>query len=136
MTESRSNRRQYLRYRVRLPARISSLSPVRNRKTGTSQFQFTDELCADLSLGGAFIAMSEPIDPGQRLLIEFHLPSARPLETLARVTRSTRDTRPSQTGIGIAFEQTTSAQRALLEKFLNPDASDPIPSLDLGDFSD
>ncbi len=124
MVESASNRRQHSRYRVQLFARISSLGPVRNRKTGTSQFQFTDELCADISLGGAFIAMREPLEPGQRLLVEFHLPSKQPLEAIAQVMRSTKHTAPTQTGIGVAFEQTTSTQRALLEALLSPEASE------------
>ena len=48
-------RRRHPRIEARIPVRVSTIEPERDRWTGRPFFRATDETCANVSRGGAFI---------------------------------------------------------------------------------
>ena len=71
-------RQQHRRLNVRVPIRISSIDPERDPETGKPFFRISEEYSSDLSGGGAFIACSEAITPGRRVLLEIDIPNGTP----------------------------------------------------------
>ena len=65
---------RYSRLSVRVPVRISSIDPEFDPTTGKPFFYTSEEVCLNLSRGGAFVATGDGIAPGRRLLVELDLP--------------------------------------------------------------
>jgi Tfp pilus assembly protein PilZ len=117
-----SNRRRHERVATDVTVRISTIEPERDPWTGRPFFRATQETCANVSRGGAFVKTNEPLTPGRRLLVEVHLPNTRPIETIGRVAWTKRITTPhpgaDESGIGIEFIGGASDQFAALEGYI------------------
>jgi uncharacterized protein (TIGR02266 family) len=131
MTADSSERRRHRRVCTRMPVRISTIEPERDRWTGRPFFRATRETCANLSRGGLFVRTQEPLSPGRRILIEMALPNGRPVEAIGRVAWSKRvvgrgETEP-ESGIGVEFLGGSPDQFADLEAYLHE--LEPEPAL-------
>lgn len=84
------NRRQqrHRRVAVALPVRISTIDAEIDRETGKPFFRSSEETCANVSRGGAFVATADPVAPGRRILLEIDLPSGESVQTIGRVAWS------------------------------------------------
>jgi Tfp pilus assembly protein PilZ len=106
-----SNRRRHRRITATIPVRISTIEPERDPWTGRPFFRATQEHCANLSRGGAFVQTVEPIAPGRRVIVELELPSGERLEAIGRVAWAKTLMAPGQNrgegaeggGIGVEF---------------------------------
>ncbi len=101
-------RRRHPRVPLALSIRVSSIDPEIDPWTGRPFFRSSQELCANLSRGGAFIRTREPFAAGRRLLLELALPDGRPLEAVGRVAWTRVVLRPAgsdddATGVGVEF---------------------------------
>jgi Tfp pilus assembly protein PilZ len=102
---------RHKRLSLRVNVRISTLDPVRDTFTGDRYFRVSEETCADLSEGGAFVATHQPLEKDCRVMLELELPDGDSVQTIGRVvwTRSELATpgvakKSGQvSGIGIAF---------------------------------
>ncbi len=106
MSDYEANRR-HRRFPSEMPARISTIDPERDPWTGRPFFRATQEHCANVSRGGAFVHTAEPLAPGRRLLIELQLPNGQRLEAIGRVAWSKTVLSPRESddsgGIGVEF---------------------------------
>jgi Tfp pilus assembly protein PilZ len=125
-----SGRRRHRRVDALLPVRISTLEPERDPWTGRPFFRASQETCANVSRGGAFVRTAEPLTPGRRVLLEFVMPDGHPLEAIGRVAWTRRVLAPlerdSEAGIGIEFLGGPSDQFSALENWIEklpPDAA-------------
>jgi len=129
-----SNRRRFQRVSTDAPVRISTIEPERDPWTGRPFFRASQEVCANVSRGGAFVKTSEPLDPGRRLLVEVHLPSGVPLEAIGRVAWTKRvmtaHARAADSGIGIEFIGGAADQFAALEEYIENLAIRPSATTD------
>ena len=104
---SNLNRRRHRRIETNVSVRISTIEPERDRWTGRPFFRASQETCANVSRGGAFVETNEPLDPGRRLLVEVRLPGGEPMEAIGRVAWTKRimtpHARDGASGIGIEF---------------------------------
>jgi len=98
------------RISLRLRARISTIDPETDPRTGRRFFRAADEICANLSRGGAFISMRETIPTGRRVLVELDIPGGQQVQAVGRVawTRKALATQlpaghAREPGIGIQF---------------------------------
>ena len=123
-----SGRRRHQRIEARLPVRISTLEPERDPWTGRPFFRASQETCANVSRGGAFVRTAEPLTPGRRVLLELELPDGRALEAIGRVAWTRRVLAPlerdSEAGIGIEFLGGPSDHFSLLESWLEKLSTD------------
>lgn len=107
MSESSTPQRRYRRVTARVPLRISTIEPERDRWTGRPFFRATREESANLSRGGVFVRTREPLAPGRRVLLEISLPNGKPLEAIGRVAWSKRvvtsGEQSADSGVGIEF---------------------------------
>jgi hypothetical protein len=121
---------------VRLRARVSTIDPETDPFTGKRFFRSTEETCANVSRGGAFVSMRDVIPPGRRLLVELEIPGGRPVQAVGRVawTRSSvmRDdpqdhtdlpagssvANASEPGIGVEFVGCRRDEMIALERFV------------------
>ena len=107
MSEASTHRRRFERVRADIPVRISTIEPERDPWTGRPFFRASQETCANVSRGGAFVRTAEPLAPGRRVLLEFELPDGQPIEAIGRVAWTRRVLAPrerdSEAGIGIEF---------------------------------
>lgn len=117
-----SERRRHSRVSSKLKVRLSTIEPERDPWTGRPFFRATQERCANVSRGGAFIDTAEPLPPGRRLLLEFHLPDGRQLEAIGRVAWSKKIMNPrehdSDAGIGVEFLGGSPAHFSALEQYI------------------
>jgi len=118
-----ANRRKFQRVSTDAPVRISTIEPERDPWTGRPFFRASQEVCANVSRGGAFVKTAEPLDPGRRLLVEVHLPNGVPLEAIGRVAWTkhvmTAHARAADSGIGIEFIGGAADQFAALEDYIH-----------------
>ncbi len=123
-----SGRRRHKRVEAMLPVRISTIEPERDPWTGRPFFRASQETCANVSRGGAFVRTAEPLTPGRRLLVEIELPDGRPLEAIGRVAWTRRVLAPlerdSEAGIGIEFLGGPSEQFSVLEDLIEKLSTD------------
>ena len=102
-----SGRRRHKRIDAAIPVRISTIEPERDPWNGRPFFRASQETCANVSRGGAFVRTAEPLAPGRRVLLEFQLPDGRPIEAIGRVAWTRRvlapQARDNEGGIGIEF---------------------------------
>ncbi|MCP4036013.1 MAG: PilZ domain-containing protein [bacterium] len=104
-------KQEHRRVSVRVPIRISTIDPDKDPKTGKLYFFTSEELSANISRGGAFVATPEDIDPGRRVLVEIDIPNGSNIQTLGRVVwkrvgtgAGQAETSPrARSGIGIQF---------------------------------
>jgi Tfp pilus assembly protein PilZ len=118
---------RFRRKLVRLPVRISSIDPEVDPETGKPYFVTAEELCGDLSRGGAFVMTPEPPRPGSRLLVELALPDGEAVQAVARVAW-TRVRLPSEgpdvhSGFGVEFLGGARRHLVAIEEFVAASAS-------------
>lgn len=135
MAAESPERRRHRRVTTRMPVRISTIEPERDRWTGRPFFRATRETCANLSRGGLFVRTHEPLAPGRRILIEMALPNGRPVEAIGRVAWSkrvvTRGEIEAESGIGVEFLGGAPDQFAALEAYI--DELEPGPEAAVSD---
>lgn len=109
MTDPSDRSRRHRRVSVHVPVHITAIDPERDPRTGHSYFLDTREYVANVSRGGAFIRTDDPPSPGQRVLVQIHLPDEEPLETIGRIAWSKRviaapgEPQDEAAGAGIEF---------------------------------
>jgi len=123
MPQAPTERRRHTRVPLALSIRVSTIDPETDPWTGRPFFRSSQELCANLSRGGAFVRTREPFSAGRRLLIELELPDGRPLEAVGRVAWTRVVLRPAgrsdeETGVGIEFLGGVPDELARLEELL------------------
>ena len=115
-------RRRHRRVTTELPVRISTIEADRDPWTGRPFFRASQETCANLSRGGAFVRTGELLEPGRRVLLEISLPNGSQVEAIGRVawTKRTLEQRSAEidTGVGIEFLGGASSQLSLLADFV------------------
>ncbi len=123
MSEDRCNRRRHPRIQASLPVRISTIEPERDPWTGRPFFRASQETCANVSRGGAFVQTSEPLTPGRRILVELKLPNGAPLEAIGRVAWTKRVMTPHErnhdAGVGIEFLGGVAEHFSALQEFID-----------------
>lgn len=77
--------RRHARTRIALPARVASVDPDRNPRTGASVFRIFDALTLDISDGGLALSSLEDLGSGRRVLVELELPDGRSIELAGRI---------------------------------------------------
>lgn len=123
MTESSSNKRRHHRVHAAIPVRISTIEPERDPWTGRPYFRASQETCANLSRGGAFVRTTELLDPGRRVLVEISLPDGAQVEAIGRVAWTKRLLTPDATqpdsGVGVEFLGAVAEQFAALDEYVS-----------------
>jgi Tfp pilus assembly protein PilZ len=117
---------RYRRLNLRVPARVTTLDAVRDGAAGERYFRVSEETCANLSEGGAFVATHQPIQQDCRVMLEIELPDGQSVQTVGRVVWSqTELASPGRarasgqaSGIGVAFTRAAPDQADLLERYL------------------
>jgi hypothetical protein len=122
-TPHKQNTQKFRRLNVRLAARISTLDSERDPQTGRPYFRSSNEICQNVSRGGAFVMTEEPVRPGSRLLVEFDLPGGDIVQTIARVAwsraRLSMHETESQSGVGIEFLGGAPEHLSALERYIS-----------------
>ena len=109
MTDESDRARRHRRVSVHVPVHITTIDPERDPRTGQSYFQDVREYVANVSRGGAFIRTNDPPSPGQRVLVQIHVPDDEPVETIGRIAWSKRvitapgEAGDEEAGAGIEF---------------------------------
>lgn len=105
-----------------IPVRISTIEPDRDPLTGRSYFRASQETCANVSRGGAFIRTAELLDPGRRVLVELSLPDGARVEAIGRVAWTQRSMVAAGAelgcGVGVEFLGGSVEQFTILEDFV------------------
>ena len=107
--QAKGPERRHRRVSARIPVRISTIEPEQDPWTGRRYFRASDETCANVSRGGAFVRTAELLDPGRRVLLELELPGGRQIEAIGRVAWTQRALSPGEaeaelsTGVGVEF---------------------------------
>ena len=116
------DQRRHERIDTSLPVRVSTIEADRDPWTGRPYFRTSQEMCANLSRGGAFVRTGELLEPGKRVLLEISLPNGSQVEAIGRVawTKRTLEQRSDEldTGVGVEFLGGASSQLSLLEDFV------------------
>ena len=117
-----SPQRRHQRVSAEIPVRISTIEPDRDPLTGRNYFRASQEQCANVSRGGAFIRTTELLDPGRRVLVELSLPDGAQVEAIGRVAWAQHEigstpARPS-CGVGVEFLGGAAEQLSVLEAFI------------------
>ena len=116
---------RFTRLSVRMGVRVSTIDPETDPWTGKTFFRSSEETCANVSRGGAFVVTKEPIPRGRRLLLEFEIPGGREVQTMATVVWSsglapgTPAGEPGERGIGVEFLGGSRDQLLELERFIS-----------------
>ena len=122
-------RRRQRRVDADIPVRISTIEPEKDPLTGRSYFRASQERCANVSRGGAFVKTTELLEPGRRVLIELSLPDGGQVEAIGRIAWTKRVISPHEPvpdcGIGIEFLGGAAEQFSVLEEFVNREEDDP-----------
>ena len=95
-TDNYQDRRRHRRIAASMPVRISTIEPERDPWTGRPFFRASQETCANVSRGGAYVQTGEPLAPGRRILLELTLPDGRPVEAIGRIAWSKRVLTPRE----------------------------------------
>ena len=122
-TDNYQDRRRHRRVSATMPVRISTIEPERDPWTGRPFFRASQETCANVSRGGAYVQTGEPLAPGRRILLEITLPDGQPVEAIGRIAWSKRVLTPRerdvQAGIGIEFLGGAAEQFSALENYID-----------------
>ena len=129
MSEASSyERRRHPRVAANLDVRISTIEPERDPWTGRPFFRASQETCANVSRGGAFVRTGEELTPGRRLLVELKLPDGAPLEAIGRVAWTKRviggPPGEDSVGVGVEFIGGSPEELERLELFIDDLADD------------
>jgi Tfp pilus assembly protein PilZ len=120
--DGRRRERRHERLKGEFPVRVSTIEADQDPWTGKSYFRASQETCADVSRGGAFVRTTELLNPGRRILLELHLPNGSQIEAIGRVawTRRilTQGSPQPDTGVGVEFLGGATDQLAALDDFL------------------
>jgi Tfp pilus assembly protein PilZ len=113
--------RRHARIDLRALARVSSIDPERDG-SGALCFHESEELCENLSVGGAFIHSADPPARGRRVLLQIHLPDGASVEAVGRVAWAQRELggpgEPHASGAGIEFLSDDLETRSVIERYL------------------
>jgi hypothetical protein len=116
-------RRRHRRVAASISVRISTIEPERDPWTGRPFFRASQETCANVSRGGAYVMTAEPLAPGRRILLEIALPDGLPIEAIGRVAWSKRVLTPRerdvQAGIGVEFLGGAAEHFSALEGYID-----------------
>lgn len=119
---SGEHRRRHPRVEAEIPVRVSTIEADRDPWTGQPYFRSSQEVCANLSRGGAFVRTGELLEPGRRVLLEISLPSGAQVEAIGRVAWTKRHLERSgpqlDSGVGIEFLGGASSQLSAIEEFV------------------
>jgi len=122
-TDNYQDRRRHRRVSASMPVRISTIEPERDPWTGRPFFRASQETCANVSRGGAYVQTGEPLAPGRRILLEITLPDGQPVEAIGRIAWYKRVLTPRerdvQAGIGIEFLGGAAEQFSALENYID-----------------
>ncbi len=119
--------RQHDRTPVEVDVRVSTIDAEIDPETGRRYFRETEETCATLSPGGAFIRSLDPPAEGRRLVLQIHVPGeGKPIEATGRVAWTQRALDPggnldepaSTTGAGVEFTDADPHARLILARYL------------------
>jgi hypothetical protein len=120
--QTRSPGRRHDRVEASIPVKISTIEAERDPWTGRRYFRASEETCANLSRGGAFVRTVELLHPGQRVLLEMNLPTGS-LEAIGRVAWTKHSLSPDApdfgTGVGVEFLGAESDDLDALARFLD-----------------
>ena len=125
-------RRQHRRVQASIPVRISTIESLRDPWTGKPYFRASQETCANVSRGGAFVRTTELLDPGRRVLLELQLPNGSQIEAVGRVAWTKRSLSGAQpdSGVGVEFLGGATDQLAALDEFLTRAGDEPAEDRD------
>ena len=121
MDVDHESERRHPRIDVRMEIRISTIDPELDPGTGKPYFRTSEETCANVSRGGAFVLTHDPVEPGRRLLIEMTIPGGPNLQAIGRVAWSRAEITPSGercSGIGVEFLGGSSEQLGALDDYI------------------
>jgi Tfp pilus assembly protein PilZ len=112
--------RRHPRVDVRMEIRISTIDAERDPGNGKPYFRTSEETCANVSRGGAFVLTHEPIEPGRRLLVEMTIPGGPNVQAIGRVAWSKAETPGGGrcSGIGVEFLGGSSEQLGALDDYI------------------
>lgn len=115
--------RRHRRISARIPVRISTIEPDTDPWTGRPYFRHSQEVCGNVSRGGAFVRTAELLDPGKRVLLEMQLPDGSQVEAIGRVAWTKRAISAAgdgpDSGVGVEFLGGRSEQLAALASFVD-----------------
>lgn len=114
--------RRHPRIDVRMNIRISTIDPELEPGSGKPYFRTSEETCANVSRGGAFVLTHEPVEPGRRLLVEMTIPGGTTLQAIGRVAWSKAEITPSgdrYSGIGVEFLGGSPEQLGALDDYIS-----------------
>ena len=115
--------RRYRRVAIRTHVRISTIDPETDASTGRPYFRTSEETCANVSRGGAYVETEDAVSPGRRVLLEIDLPEGNRLQAVGRVawtkTALQRTDRKEGPGMGIEFVAASDEELGRLERFLD-----------------
>ena len=81
--------------------------------------EFISSYLFDISGGGVFIRTDEPLDPGRKVRVCFHVPDMANSVTATGTVAWSQDSKTnSRPGMGICFEEMDPGDRERLERFL------------------
>ena len=126
MSEGESKRRNNQRYELKMDVRISTIDSETESTSGRKYFRTSEETCANVSRGGAFVLTSDPVAPGRRVLVELQLPDGPSVQAIGRVAWSKIAMGPSgpldESGIGVQFIGGEAVQLRALDEYLTRSA--------------
>ncbi len=108
MNEDAIRNRRHPRISKELPVQMTSIDAERDPRTGEPCFRNIREQTANLSRGGVFVRTRDALTPGNRVLVQFHVPGRGDVEAIGRVawSRTTLAGEPREDcGVGISFEE-------------------------------
>ncbi len=124
MASGDENRRQYERIPVNVSARISPIDPERQEGSSVPVFRlFTkNDLCVNLSRGGALLVASQGISRGARVLLELYLEGEEPVNAIGRIVRDapapTESRGGGQVGLAVEFIDNSQSLYSALQEFV------------------
>jgi len=126
---------RYRRIALRTSAKISTIDPELEPRTGRPYFRTTEDTCANVSRGGAYIESDELVSPGRRVLVEIELPKGEQVRAVGRVLWSKTAVEGTKAtanfGMGIEFVGAEDGELDRLEAALRSgDASSATSSAD------
>ncbi len=77
--------RRHLRTRIAIPARVATVDPDRDPRTGAAVFRIFDALTLDISDGGLSLSALEDLGSSRRVLVELELSDGHSVELAGRI---------------------------------------------------